>query len=373
MQKRAALIFAVLIFLIGIGFNLPCPAQQELKATISSGGTVQPGFQDIKGEPVIGEGGGLQIGGIYVLTAGVVIPEVPPGTVKLYISRVSNDIKISWEATKYGNNPQIFAMIGDGTGKYSNTYDPATWKVIAQGGTLQNPAGFGTFSSYNVTSGIGSLIHAGQVGGVTGSIAEVYYKGIKEGETVSARLPSAEAVGKVDYLFEQGNTYFNYPFVSSADVNTVFGTSGIPDLCKILNYQKSTDKFSPSTFSTTWLDPFTLELGKGYVFFNYSTSPINLTLVGAVNKTPDTFSSNISTGNNYLGLPFPIIKTLSLAFSSNPVGNDGLLIYQKSTDKFAKQACSNAGAFDNPNFELIMPTGYVYFRYQGSFDWQPRP
>lgn len=176
----------------------------------------------------------------------------------------------------------------------------------------------------------------------------------------------------MNYKFETGNTYFNYPFADSGEVNSIFGTSGYTALSKVLDYKKSTDRFTASTFNgTAWQDPFVLLLGKGYIFFNYGALT-EATLVGRVDTT-EAFSSTITTGNNYIGLPFPIKKTLAQAFGTNPIRQDGFLIYQRTTDRFTKKSCSADGAFDEPAYEISASTGYIYFRYSGEFPWRPRP
>jgi len=365
-QKRAALIFAVLFLLIGIGFNLPCPAQ-ELKSTISSGGTVQPGFQDIKGEPVIGESNGLQIGGIYVLGggAGIKIGTAATGTVPLYIARSGSDILITWDAQV--TNPDIYVLTGDGSGKY--TADTG-WALALSGGVLKNPNGMGAWS---ITGQ--QLKHTGEVGG---GKTEAYYKGLQAGvpatdpnkdNTQISNLAAAQAVGKIIVnVYGGGRVFVSAPFVTDS-LNNILGTNFTTNDQACI-WDNSLGKFTSfQTFGGgNWPAGINAEISHGYWLDITGTGPGVLkpiTVIGTISLNP--VSTQIYTGWDMVGNPMPkqIADTGFVAGKVAP--NDQIWIWDNQQHKFTgTMSYTTAWA---PAALLLPGLGYRYNHLGTGFTW----
>ena len=207
---------------------------------VNSGGAQLQGggftIRDSKGDYVggiINGGGYTYIPGIWGLFGGQVTenPDVPYGTVPLYISRNSNgvDIRITWEAAYV--NPKIYALSGNGQGVFTN--HAANWFQITNSGVVtQPPTQMGLFSLQP-----GQLLfHMNQVGQGT---SECYYKGFESfvGDPKTAInpntglpiFPSAEAVGKVNVAVAGGKkwTALSIPFLNQTqDLNDLVGDQG---------------------------------------------------------------------------------------------------------------------------------------------------
>jgi hypothetical protein len=343
-------------------------------ATISSGGTVQPGFQDIKGEAVIGSGtvGGktLQLGGIYTLlptAAGT--PEVPAGTVKLYISRSGTNIQITWEATKYPN-PQIFILTGDGSGQYHNSYDATKWKSYDNPIFDTTPM---TFDASDRLSGI--LTHYRQVGG---GDAEVYYKGLLAGITDYGKyLPSAEAVGKVNFeLNKTGASSWN--FISSCltynNIDQVLGVN-FTNGDQLWFWNNVEQKFYPPiTFSDGTWGTGNLNPGPGYLLNLVGTSPKPVTAIGKVNTAALDRAISVkpltpSYGWNVIGNPRPILSLMTGFGAGRSGAGDSLWEWDSSNQKFLPPL-----VFDGTKWptgaKLLIMKGYGYNHTGSGFSWQ---
>ena len=124
-------------------------------------------------------------------------PVIPYGTVPMSIERAGNNIKVFWDNAVFEyQNPKIFMLAGDGTGKYTND---AGWAAI---NALLGPGS--PFEGSDLPGGY--IIHKNQVGQGWG---EVYFKGIQNTfpneMDINPNVPgnisylaSAWAVGKVN-------------------------------------------------------------------------------------------------------------------------------------------------------------------------------
>ncbi|MFC1568067.1 hypothetical protein ACFL37_00020 [Candidatus Margulisiibacteriota bacterium] len=273
-----------------------------------------------------------------------------PYVQNLTIGILGSDILLDWESTLSNGPFYVWRRVGG----FENA--PDNW-VPAAGSPVDTT----------------SFTDPGQVG-VGAEEEQVYYRVISSSS--QAALNYKVAVGKVNHTFGQGNNYFNCPFVITGTLSNVIGAGAgsIPKNCQVLDHDRATDGFISSLYDgLAWQDPYALALGKSYVFFNNDSDPLVLTMVGAVNPDPASFSKTLAVGNTYFGLPFPLSKSLDSLFGANPIMNDNVLIHDRTTDGFVAQPCNTDGAFAEPAFELTPATGYVYYRNSGQFDWQPRP
>ncbi|MBU1027213.1 MAG: hypothetical protein KKA31_05720 [Candidatus Margulisbacteria bacterium] len=384
-MKRFLAVFLITLFSLPLGLNPAFAGKltggdynMYVNPTTAGGGVLTGGgyaLQDTKGYPL----GGLLTGGGYVFIPGIsygegeaveLPPGTPPyGTVRLYITRDNNDVVLTWEVgtaagqVPVGTNPKIyyFASSDDtATGVFTNVVDD--WLLVDTSVTTPTEGFTKPFAPLNIVK------HENQVGS---GFTECYYKAVLPGQ--EAKLNVAWAVGKVNYTFEEGLNYFNYPFVNSGDINEVFGTEGYPINCQVLDHQKSTDGFSASTFDESWEPSITLQQGKAYVFSGSVSEPLPVTLLGDVDPSPEQFSLELTEGNNYIGLPMPSLINLQQSFGANPIMNDSLLIHQRDTDGFSAELVSASGSFDNSAFEMNAMKGFVYFRNTGEFNWQVSP
>jgi len=363
--------------------------------TINSGGmTLQGGeyiLKDSKGEAL----GGVMKGGDYSLTpgilgvlVGVTTPEVPPGTVKLYISRDNLDIKITWEASKYGAIPQIFALVGnDGTGLYQNNYDAQKWVPVANNDTV------GTTS---VTINPGSLKHLNQVGG---GAAEIYYKGLLSGINDYAKyIPSAEAVGKVNVAFSVGvigSNYLSYPFIQGNNsIKEVLDVNSFPEGTKIYSQMTGPNKDQydfdvAKLVNKSWLNSFnnqsvddTLKIlpEKSYMV----QIPLNTkyTMLGKVVIDSDERTTDIMTyKNTYFGncrawaYNLGDVNVNTLLKLSNDVKAGDKIYYPNDTEynfdvsKYSDGKWINSFTNQPSTMLLKLPKGYMYYRDGNGFSW----
>ncbi len=138
-------------------------------------------------------------------------PDLVSGEVRLNISRVGNDIRLTWEA---GENPQIYYLSGDGTGQFTTQEG---WTRIVNNGILDGAY----YPAFSLEASVRRLWHRNQVGQGT---TESYYKGLKDGivalETNAdpwafggTYLASVKASAKYNRRVEPGYNLFSLPFV----------------------------------------------------------------------------------------------------------------------------------------------------------------
>jgi hypothetical protein len=347
-------------------------AQQLDSATISSGGAVDlsgNGYtvHDLKGQAAAGsvtDGTTMvETGGIYTEGGDEVVidKDVPYGTVPLLITRTDQDhIRISWNKTTY-SNPQIFFLVGDGTGSFTNTYSATTWLPAAG-----NPA----FEPH-LTDGY--VLHLQQVGK---GEKEAYYKGLQSSVTPATKDPAngtlcienAWAVGKVNVdLYGGGRGFVSAPFMSNS-FNDVFGAN-FTNNDQIWYWDNSQGKFTATyTFSGGSWPAVNANLAQGYWFDIIGTAPGSkkiVTIIGSLSNAP--VSTQISTGWDMIGNPFPRQITNS-GLVSGIAANDQIWIWDNDQHKFTG-TMSYAGANWTPAAQLLPGLGYRYNHLGGGFKW----
>jgi phosphatidate phosphatase APP1 len=288
--------------------------------------------------------------GNIAVTAGVVtnlgpltlsVLEVPPGTVKLYISRVNSDIRITWEAARYEALPKIYILTGGGSGEYNNT--AASWRLLTDGQPDVTPGG----TTVSISSGL--LTHQGQVGGGT---AEAYYKGLLQSSAdLSYFIPSAEAVGKVNVQLVGGTTTpgFNLicvPFAyESTTVADIFGV-GSPwqDGDQILKKTGPSPSYVTTVYDSAhysgapWRDAGNtlnapgFNLDTNYGNFAVVRNSKTITVLGRVLRSPVSVAV-WGSGYTPLSLIFPARLALAASglFSGAAGAANGDVIYNKTS------------------------------------------
>ena len=184
----------------------------------------------------------LKAGPNYVLVVPieeVVVPPVDPapeGTVTLTIAREGDvpgsNVLITWQ----GNTPDIYYLVGDGEGRYTNDIDG--W-VDDEGGVryiwtkvLDGNTGALEEANFEVDLGARALKHLDQVG-ESDQEPEVYYKGFvaeidpadNHPDGGGTYLAKAPAVGKVNVVLPRNSfKLINVPFVmADAKVSEMIG------------------------------------------------------------------------------------------------------------------------------------------------------
>jgi len=199
------------------------------------------------------------------------------GTYKLYISANGNNVEITWETT---DNPQIFALIGNGAGEYLNDYSAAKWKLIASGGALVSPTpdGYGTF-----TYADNKLVHQNQVKMGTG---EVYYKALWStipSTQYSYYIPSAEAVGKINIQLSSGFNLVGVHLVKGEGHLVSDFIANWSDQDMIFKKTSGNPTYDKAIYNgSAWSDPFSLTIPAGTGCFVKTSASKMLTLLGSV-------------------------------------------------------------------------------------------
>ena len=420
--RHCIYIFLVFCFLL---LSSASTFAADLHAYPSSGGQSSPGFIDNKAEPAIGvivgpDGTKAELGGIYTFGPGgkpgdfeivddegpqiVAIPVVIEKVDEIGGDGIDDSIKLTWEEPDNlppGVTLAPLMLIGDGTGLYTDTLsvdniivydqdnpgpfdydqDKGKWLVMSDDADVATIINVDIDDS-NVDNG--EIILLGQANG-QGIPDKAYYSEfyikllLVQGDGMpdfdnpnfQTSFANANCVGKADYTFGTGNNFFTYPFVNTQDINDVFGVTGYAPLSKILDYSKGNDNFNASTLiNGQWDNPLVLELGKGYIFYNFG-SEVLTTLVGDVKTADQPFAKSITAGNNFVGLPLPAKRTLGQAFTDQPLSLDKFLNYQKATDNFQSINCSTNTVFDDPDYEVSPFKGYLYYKFNGDFQWSP--
>jgi hypothetical protein len=336
-------------------------------------------LQDLKGYPYHSP---MEAGAyVYKLGLGALAEplEVTEGTVKLYISRSGADIRVSWEASKYPL-PTIFALAyedsADGKGAYTNQYviPPSSvpvWKTVLHNGVFMPSFTWGD-SSYDdnlekygqfVYTGDGKLVNKNQVG--AGAVRkEIYYKAtinsVEPGD-YEDYLPSAEAVGKINYTFGAGNTFFGVPLIMDGTVAQVMSgqvfATGTGYVAGSRIYKQTADRtaFDSADYTASWSDGITFAPDKGYYYYN-NGNEISITLVGAVPK--QAAAQSLGPGNNLFGVVYPARYGFSIFGSGVAPGDQ---VKQQSADRLAFDAI-NPSEFATTTTKLTGLKGYYYDR-----------
>lgn len=376
----------ILVLALTTGVALAVGEQLE-NTVISSGGNLPaPGatgtqIHTIIGQPVIGlsSGGSVtaELGALYGF--GVALVEeagVPAGTVPLFISRNGNNIEITWEV-QY-RNPQIFVLTGGGEGTFNNNY--GAWTPVVRGGAVLSnlPGKVGQIELPSKATN--KMVHKSQVG--SGS-AEVYYKALQAGvSNPGGKHPgsqltyfeSAPAVGKVNLTISRlGSTGWNfvqYPFADREINQTLYGNFSAGDELWVWDEQakKYTEK---RKFNGTNWEMFNLRRGVGYTFYRSQSQAVTATLLGQVDLTPKTTSiSRVgSTGWNFIGLPFPGLKTVGQLVPQGAVAGDEFWLWSGTEKKFISKVKKS----DWSGLELKLAKGEYYLYYRSlpnSYEWQ---
>jgi len=295
----------------------------------------------------------------------------PAGIVPLFISRDGSNIKISWEASKYPT-PKIFFMTGDGTGSYSNTYTagpPANWTQVDS----TNAASLGfNFSSY----GSGSILHLAQVGG--GS-PEAYYKGLIPSSltNLSYYIPSAEAVGKVNFVLSK-NATSSWNFVSSPlifnNLDQIWGTD-FTNGDQLWVWNDAEQKFfAPITFSGGTWGTGNLNPGYGYLFNLAGTSPKTGTAIGNVNTSALSRTISVKPGTpsygwNVIGNPQPVLSPMTGFVSGKSAASDSIWEWDNVNQKFLAPLVFDGTGWPT-GAQLKIMNGYGYNHTGSGFGWQ---
>ena len=249
---------------------------------------------------------------------------VPPGTVPLNIERVGADIKVWWDTSQAAfRDPKIYVLVRESaTGQYSN---------IADDWTLITDLSDASPSEYNLERYVyadgevqGYILHKDQVGAGYG---EVYYKALqKDVIDVTATLPTAMAVGKINYTISQGYNLVSVPFVYTGENNTldkVFGdqlhSGNVINADQILTkddpatwgmpaaYLNSADGKWYKTTASTALAEIGINTTSGYLI-NNKGQETTITLNGQISRDQTVV---MSSGYNMIGTVFPVNQTLN--------------------------------------------------------------
>ena len=317
-------------------------------------------LQDIKGVPVTGvsESGDyrLEIGGIYALSGlQVVEGDWPYGSLPLYIERNGADIKILWDAAVFVN-PRFYYLTGAGEGEYTNDY--TSWTLLAENAALAvgAPPGAGYID--------GEITLVDQVGMGDG---ELFVKALQRGvayddvdpDTSETYLAGALAVGKINYVFGSGNTFFAVPLELDGTMDDVMADQGYTSGSRI--YQQTTDRsgFDTSDYNgSTWSDTLTITSDKGFYFYNIG-SEIEISLVGDVDT--EAIEEIMEGGNNLFGVQFPVIYDFTV-FGVDPVAGDRVLQYDRDATPVPGFNTINQSEFATTTERLSGMSGYYYYR-----------
>lgn len=305
--------------------------------------------------------------------------EIPPAnTVKLTISRENKDITITWGTPDL---PNIYYLVGDGTGKFTNTI--TDWQ----------PIDFNTLPANNfekitdpASGKITGLRHLNQVGksAADGAIAEVYYKGLAAGTlptdidpvTKIAYLAEAWAVGKVDFTVNSGLNLVAVPFfIQDSTIDEAIGPQ-LPVNSVIEHYTGTgyyTADYLNDNGKNKWVNLKGIVIKPSFGFWIKSPSSCLMTLTGNVLKMSQVPYSNrnIDIGLSLFGLPHP--KTFGLG-AAGLVPNKGDVI-EKYTGTGYDTADYSGAAWINQKNILFEPAKGYWYKRQGAtgFKWEINP
>ncbi len=347
----------------------PPPGGYGMIDYITGGGTMETNFFGLIGEPVIGlatgAGSTIQLGALYtLLEAAPPTGEAAYGTVPLYISRADNDIKITWEAAFI--NPNIYVMVGDGSGRYANDYDAAKWFKVFSGGAVASglPAELGSFAK----STDGFLLHQTQFAAGT---PEAYYKGLQTGFNDPTLVyqgvqifTSAEAVGKANLYFPQGYTLFELPVWMNVpsipnSLNGQLDTSAVGD--ELYDYSMNKSSYT----SGTWVGALpNFEKARGY-YLRILNSPKTITFMGKIELAP--VGIDLNSGYSMVGNPYPTSKEINDVFT-------GIDSPDELYDRYANKKTHVTGGWVGANFRFGLTDGFWYRRMTTTvYNWRLTP
>ena len=275
-------------------------------------------------------------------------PPVPEGTVPLTIARNGPNIELNWNTTAYPAI-DIYYLNGDGTGQFSNT---TGWTLLAPDITV---------SPYSDN---------GQVG--TGN-DERYYKALVANidpdvspvDGDPSYIASAWAVGKINYAFGGGNTFFSVPLRLIGNMDRIMGNQNFGDGAGYVAgsriYKQTGDR---TGFNTTdflgvgWTNTLGIDPDKGYYYYN-TGSEITITLVGNVplSAIPETMSG----GNTLFSVQFPARYAFTV-FGAGTAAGDRVLIYNRLALPTPGFDTVNQSQFGVTGVRLSGMVGYYYYR-----------
>ncbi len=333
---------------------------------------------------------------------GVEEPPVELGT--FWIDRVGDgvgdNIKIGWDPDIY-KDPTIYAMIGNGTGQYSNLLS-AGWMEIFRGGKL-NPEGVSGLSlgTVDIDPTDGFLILKGHVGQ---EAPEAYFKIFSTVPADDAAFANAPAIGKVNVTLQgeaanPGKNLISYPFIAaSMKIKDILGDGNDAQWQEgdMVQY-----KFAPSpaylsavyTADKLWKDAANTAnepaFDVDYRFGNWAIvkGQREITFVGNVladNSTVAVYNgAGLTTGGKtMLGMVYPVALTLTDTSLITDGAQDGDLIQYKASalnqvyisavvkEGAWKNAANTANPLDGNISLLVLPNSYLFVKYGDTgFDW----
>ncbi|MFA5892428.1 MAG: hypothetical protein WC903_00460 [Candidatus Margulisiibacteriota bacterium] len=283
-------------------------------------------------------------------------PAFPYGTVPLNIERSGSNIKVSWDITVFEyQNPKLFMLTGDGTGKYTND---AGWA------TINDKLGLGfPFEGSDLAGGY--IIHKNQVGQGFG---EVYFKGIQNTfpneMDINPNVPgnisylaSAWAVGKVNVTVEKSGQMklLGLP-VSAGKVSNVFlGQLGANEVILLPSTVGGggLDYVTVNNTNVTGND-FLVGPAVGFWLRNPGSSDLTITFAGSLANT--AFTKNL-LAFDLSGNPFP------LSVASGGFGVDGdIIMPQMQTGNGLDYFVKTAGNW-GPNFPALKFDAGFWYKY----------
>lgn len=291
----------------------------------------------------------IQLGGIYLLTStgtsgggGITPPAVPVGTVPLVITRVGNNIKISWDQATYPN-PLIFFKTGDGTGQYVNTYKTGAtinWSNFISPGP--------TDREYHPSDGY--VLYKNQVG--LGD-REVYFKALV-GTTDPSNIGEltrlillAQAVGKVNINLPANKYVFSsLPFQNSGvSLSNSIIADQLPSGSEFLWWDEDAQGYKGSTYSEAWSgSDRNLNLGEGFIL-RCPTDKV-LTIVGDLLRASRRTRAIATDKYSLLSYPYPNNVNFS-RLGIAPIDGDELLKWKVDTQGYIG-ATFSSGAWVGP-------------------------
>ena len=348
------------------------------------------GFDKVELTLRSGEGGGL----------------VPPaGTVPLLISKDGGSVKLSWDLATYGPNIQLFLLTGDGTGKFTNTYDTTiptkpNWGYVTAGGAgLSGEFDWSTRSS-------GYVYHANQER-ATGW-PESYYKALRQEippTSYASLLPTAWAVGKINIPLQgttlnPGKNLVSVPFVpNSRSVKDVFGEGtlspwGRGDLIQYKYMASPAYLTAIYTADSRWKDAAntanepTFDVDPKFGNWIITTANKTVMVLGNVplgGEEVAIFSgAGLATGGKtLLGQVYPVpVGLAGTSLISDGAANGDLIQYKRSPlEQVYVSAIMSGGDWKNaidgsPTLDpkiayLTIPNSYIYVRNAATgFTWR---
>jgi len=228
----------------------------------------------------------------------------------LYISRKADlpgsSLDISWDPIKI-KSPTIYAMTGDGTGKYEKDNANNVWTVLVNDmGMVVVPGG--TYNGGKVTAGTNGFTHENQVGA---GAPEEYYKAVAK-TVPPTPFADAPAVGKMDktvYGAGTGGAKYNFistPFTATNDdLAKTFTTQIEKARIEVFGFNNLAQKYDHAAYSTKWDIPILINRGLAYWIYNPLANDIPITVVGNVPANDKGYSTTFYKGAFYNDFALP--------------------------------------------------------------------